>query len=166
MKNHTQLWLRKQETRVRLTLEYEATSKVTHKLQIEYTTLQKKKMRLDGTSSTSSSTQEWLVLKLQADLHSKQPPLGVKRCVTVHTSAWAALNNIVNLPGLMDIENQELKQLQKKAKALTCSLQKLNTQIYDNGKQRMLLEEKKTMMEMDFLGRIKVSLLWCWCLLF
>lgn len=61
----------------------------------------------------------------------------------------------------MDIENQELKQLQKKAKALTCSLQTLNTQIYDNGKQRMLLEEKKTMMEMDFLGRIKVSLLWC-----
>ncbi|XP_056892626.1 coiled-coil domain-containing protein 40-like [Takifugu flavidus] len=104
MKNHTQLWLTKQETRVRLTLEYEATSKATHKLQIEYTTLQKKKMRLDG---------------------------------------------------LMDIENRELKQLQNKAKALTRSLQKLNIQIDDNGKQRMLLEEKKMMMEMDFLGRIK-----------
>lgn len=61
----------------------------------------------------------------------------------------------------MDIENRELKQLQNKAKALTRSLQKLNTQIYDNGKQRMLLEEKKTMMEMDFLGRIKVSLFCC-----
>lgn len=87
--------------------------------------------------------------------------MGVKLCVTVDTSAWAALNNIVNPPGLMDIENRELKQLQNKAKALTCSLQKLNTQLYDNGKQRMLLEEKKTMMEMDFLGRIKVSLFWC-----
>lgn len=60
----------------------------------------------------------------------------------------------------MDIENRELKQLQNKAKALTYSLQKLNTQIHDNGKQRILLEEKKTMMEMDFLGRIKVSF-WC-----
>lgn len=53
MKNHTQLWLTKQEVRVKLTLEYEATSKVRHKLQIEYTTLQKKKMRLDGASSST-----------------------------------------------------------------------------------------------------------------
>lgn len=56
----------------------------------------------------------------------------------------------------MEIETRELKQLQKQAKALTGSLQKLNTQIYEKGKERMLLEEKRMMMEMDFLGRIKV----------
>lgn len=59
----------------------------------------------------------------------------------------------------MEIETRELKQLQKQAKALTGSLQKLNTQIYEKGKERMLLEEKRMMMEMDFLGRIKVWLL-------
>lgn len=49
-----------------------------------------------------------------------------------------------------------MKQLQQQAKVLTGSLQKLNTQIFERGKERMLLEEKKMMMEMDFLGRIKV----------
>lgn len=79
----------------------------------------------------------------------------------MHTSARAAVNNKSNSSGLMEIENRELKQLENKAKALTRSLQKLNTQIYENGKQRMLLEEKKMMMEIDFFGRIKVSLFWC-----
>lgn len=48
MKNHTQLWLTRQETRVRLSLEHEATNKVLHKLQIENSTLQKRRMRLEG----------------------------------------------------------------------------------------------------------------------
>lgn len=61
----------------------------------------------------------------------------------------------------MEIENREVKQLQRQAKALTRSLQKLNTQIHEKGRERMLLEEKKLMMEMDFLGRIKVGLRRC-----
>lgn len=56
------------------------------------------------------------------------------------------------------MENGELKQLQSQAKVLTGSLHKLNTQIHQKGKQRLLLEEKKMMMEMNFLGRIKVRL--------
>uniref|UniRef100_A0A674MJ37 Coiled-coil domain-containing protein 40 n=1 Tax=Takifugu rubripes TaxID=31033 RepID=A0A674MJ37_TAKRU len=104
VRNYTQLWLTKQETRVRLTLEYEDTNKVIQKLQMDYTILQKKKTCQDG---------------------------------------------------LMEIENRELLQLENKANALNVSLNKINTQIDENGKHRMLLEEKKTMLEVDFLGRLK-----------
>lgn len=58
----------------------------------------------------------------------------------------------------MEIENRELMQLENKANMLKVSLNKINIQINENGKQRVLLEEKKTMMEIDFLGRIKVPL--------
>lgn len=58
----------------------------------------------------------------------------------------------------MEVEKVELKQLQSQAQALTGSLQKLNTQIHQKGKQRLLLEEKKMMLEMNFLGRLKVGL--------
>lgn len=54
VKTHTQLWLTKQETRVRLTLEYEATNKVIHKLQIENTTLQNQKKHLEGKKHKSA----------------------------------------------------------------------------------------------------------------
>lgn len=61
----------------------------------------------------------------------------------------------------MEMENGELKQLQSQAKVLTGSLNKLNTQIYQKGKEKMLLEEKKMMMEMNFLGRLKVGMSQC-----
>lgn len=66
-------------------------------------------------------------------------------------------HRISHPPGLMELENREWKQLQKQEKVLTGSLQKLNAQIHEKGKERMLLEEKKLMMEMDFLGRLKVG---------
>lgn len=56
----------------------------------------------------------------------------------------------------MEIEKRELLQLENKANALIVSLNKINIQVDENGKQRMLLEERKTMMEVDFLGRLKV----------
>lgn len=57
----------------------------------------------------------------------------------------------------MEIENRELLQLENKVNALNVSLNKINVQIDENGKRRMLLEEKKTMLEVDFLGRLKVG---------
>lgn len=55
----------------------------------------------------------------------------------------------------MEIENRELQLLQNQTNVLKVSLNKINIQIHEKGKQRMLLEEKKTMMEIDFLGRLK-----------
>lgn len=58
----------------------------------------------------------------------------------------------------MEIENRELQQLQGQTNMLKVSLNKINIQIHEKGKQKMLLEEKKTMMEIDFLGRLKVGM--------
>lgn len=58
----------------------------------------------------------------------------------------------------MGLENREMQQLQNQTNVLKVSLNKINIQIHEKGKQRMLLEEKKTMMEIDFLGRLKVRL--------
>lgn len=57
----------------------------------------------------------------------------------------------------MELENRELQQLQNQTNVLKISLNKINIQIDEKGKQRMLLEEKKTMMEINFLGRLKVG---------
>lgn len=70
-------------------------------------------------------------------------------------------HGISHWSGLMKIENRELQQLQNQTDMLKVSLNKINAQIHKKGKQRMLLEEKKTMMEMDFLGRLKVRLSQC-----
>lgn len=58
----------------------------------------------------------------------------------------------------MGLEKREMQQLQNQTNVLKVSLNKINIQIHEKGKQRMLLEEKKTMMEIDFLGRLKVRL--------
>lgn len=138
VREHTQLWLTKQETRVRLTLEYEATNKVVHKLQIENTALHNRKTQLEGEKHASLLLGG--LLWLRGDFHLKKKNPSNAGC-----------------SGLMDIENRELKQLQKQAKRLTGSLQKLNTQIYERGRERVLLQEREMMMEVDFLGRIKVG---------
>lgn len=88
------------------------------------------------------------------DEHLKEP---LKRKNTPLTHP----HHIPPSSGLVEIENRELQLLQNQTNVLKVSLNKINIQIHEKGKQRMLLEEKKTMMEIDFLGRLKARMSQC-----
>lgn len=56
----------------------------------------------------------------------------------------------------MEVEKRDLKGLEKIMNMLRRDLQKLDTQLVQNGKRNVLLEEENALMETDFHRRLKV----------